>query len=157
MFAKFEWFTNNVMWGLPLLVLCGGFGLYATVRSGFFQFRMLPKILKYPFSKEANGGDDKQLSSFEAVSIAIGGSVGVSNISGVGTAIATGGPGALFWLWIAALLGMMTKLSEVVLAVHYRETNAEGEHYGGPTYYIMKGLHEEKGWNKGLCKVLCVL
>ena len=56
MFAKFEWFTNNVMWGLPLLLLCGGFGVYATIRSGFFQFRMLPKILKYPFSKEANGG-----------------------------------------------------------------------------------------------------
>ena len=157
MFAKFEWFTNNVMWGLPLLLLCGGFGVYATIRSGFFQFRMLPKILKYPFSKEANGGDDAQLSSFEAVSIAIGGSVGVSNISGVGTAIATGGPGALFWLWVAALLGMMTKLSEVALAVHYRETNENGEHYGGPTYYIMKGLHEEKGWSKGLCKLLCIL
>ena len=144
MFAKFEWFTNNVMWGLPLLLLCGGFGVYATVRSGFFQFRMLPKILKYPFSKEANGGDDAQLSSFEAVSIAIGGSVGVSNISGVGTAIATGGPGALFWLWVAALLGMVIKMAEVTLAVYYREKQANGEYLGGPTYYMQKGLGEEK-------------
>ena len=159
MFAKFEWFTNNIMWGAPLLILCGGFGLYATIRSGFFQFKMLPKILKYPFSAEANDseGAGNNLSTFEAVSIAIGGSVGVSNISGVGTAIATGGPGALFWLWFAALLGMMTKMCEVSLAVHYRETDANGEHYGGPTYYIMKGLHEEKGWNKGICKLLCIL
>ena len=159
MFAKFEWFTNNIMWGIPLLALCGGFGLYMTIRSGFFQLRMLPKILTYPFSKEANdSGDGKNtLSTFEAVSIAIGGSVGVSNISGVGTAIATGGPGALFWLWFAAILGMMTKMSEVCLAVHYRETDAQGEHFGGPTYYIMKGLHEEKGWSKGICKLLCVL
>ena len=98
MFAKFEWFTSNIMWGYPLLVLCIGVGIYLTLRSGFFQFRMLGKILKYPFSKEANDseGADKQLTTFEAVSVAIGGSVGVSNISGVGTAIATGGPGALF-------------------------------------------------------------
>ena len=144
MFAKFEWLTNNVMWGLPLLVLCGGFGLYATVRSGFFQFRMLPKILKYPFSKEANGGDDKQLSSFEAVSIAIGGSVGVSNISGVGTAIATGGPGALFWLWVAALLAMIIKMCEVTLGVYYRHKREDGTYIGGPTFYMQKGLGEEK-------------
>jgi len=147
------------MWGLPLLVLCIGLGLYATIRSGFFQLRMLPTILKYPFSKEANDseGAGEKLSTFEAVSVAIGGSVGVSNISGVGTAIATGGPGALFWLWVAALLGMITKMMEVSLAVHYREVNEKGDHIGGPTYYIMKGLHEEKGWNKGLCKLLCVL
>ena len=159
MFAKFEWFTNNIMWGYPLLVLCIGVGIYLTLRSGFFQFRMLGKILKYPFSKEANDseGADQQLTTFEAVSVAIGGSVGVSNISGVGTAIATGGPGALFWLWVAACLGMITKMAEVSLAVHYRETDEKGKHYGGPTYYIMKGLHEEKGWNKGLCKLLCVL
>ena len=79
MFAQFEWFTNNILWGLPLLVLCGGFGLYASVRSGFFQLRMLPKILKYPFSKEANDseGAGTKLTTFEAVSVAIGGSVGV--------------------------------------------------------------------------------
>lgn len=159
MFAKFEWFTSNILWGLPLLVLCIGFGVYASIRTGFIQIRLLPKILKYPFSKEANDseGAGEKLSTFEAVSVAIGGSVGVSNISGVGTAIATGGPGALFWLWVAAILAMVTKMAEVSLAVHYREVDEKGDHIGGPTYYIMKGLHVEKGWNKGFCKLLCIV
>ncbi|MBR6501190.1 MAG: sodium:alanine symporter family protein, partial [Firmicutes bacterium] len=114
MFAQFESFVYNVIWGYPILIAVGGFGLYVTIRSGFFQFRMLPTILKYPFQKEATDSEaaGQNLSTLEAVSIAIGGAVGVSNISGVGTAIATGGPGALFWMLVAAFLGMMTKLVE---------------------------------------------
>ena len=99
------------------------------------------------FSKERRqeGGDDgKSLTPFQAISIAIGGTVGVSNMSGVATAIATGGPGALFWLWIAALLAMVIKMAEVTLAVYYREKQPNGEYQGGPTYYMQKGLGGEK-------------
>lgn len=99
------------------------------------------------FSKERReeGGDDrKSLTPFQAISIAIGGTVGVSNMSGVATAIATGGPGALFWLWVAALLAMVIKMTEVTLAVYYREKQPNGEYLGGPTYYMQKGLGDEK-------------
>ena len=99
------------------------------------------------FNKERRqgGGDDgKNLTPFQAISIAIGGTVGVSNMSGVATAIATGGPGALFWLWIAALLAMIIKMTEVTLAVYYREKQPNGEFLGGPTYYMQKGLGDEK-------------
>ena len=159
MFAQFESFVYNVIWGYPILIAVGGFGLYVTIRSGFFQFRMLPTILKYPFQKEANDSKaaGQNLSTLEAVSIAIGGAVGVSNISGVGTAIATGGPGALFWMLVAAFLGMMTKLVETSLALHYRHTREDGTLTGGPTYYIMRGLYEEKGWPKKVCQLLCIL
>ena len=139
MFAQFESFVYDVLWGYPILIAVGGFGLYVTVKSGFFQFRMLPKILKAPFTKEATDSEaaGQNLSTFEAVSIAVGGAVGVSNISGVGTAIATGGPGALFWMLVAAFLGMMTKLVEVSIALHYRHTREDGTLTGGPTYYIL--------------------
>ena len=159
MFAQFESFVYDVLWGYPILIAVGGFGLYVTVKSGFFQFRMLPKILKAPFTKESTDSEaaGQNLSTFEAVSIAVGGAVGVSNISGVGTAIATGGPGALFWMLVAAFLGMMTKLVEVSIALHYRHTREDGTLTGGPTYYIMKGLHEEKGWPKKVCQLLCIL
>ncbi|MEI3491163.1 MAG: alanine:cation symporter family protein [Blautia sp.] len=105
MFALFENLTNW-LWGLPLLITILVTGIYLTIRSGFFQFRHFGHIIKNMFSKERReeGGDDgKSLTPFQAISIAIGGTVGVSNMSGVATAIATGGPGALFWLWVAAL------------------------------------------------------
>ena len=122
MFELFENLTNW-LWGLPLLITILATGIYLTVRSGFFQFRHFGYIVKNMFSKERRqeGGDDgKSLTPFQAISIAIGGTVGVSNMSGVATAIATGGPGALFWLWIAALLAMVIKMAEVTLAVYYR-------------------------------------
>lgn len=146
MFALFEQLTNW-LWGLPLLITILVTGVFLTFRSGFFQFRHLGHILKSMFSKERRegGGDDgKNLTPFQAISVAIGGTVGVSNMSGVATAIATGGPGALFWLWIAALLGMIIKMAEVSLAVYYREKQENGEYLGGPTYYMQKGLGEEK-------------
>ena len=117
MFAVFEKLTNW-MWGLPLLITILVTGIYLTIRSGFFQFRHFGYIVKNMFNKERRqgGGDDgKNLTPFQAISIAIGGTVGVSNMSGVATAIATGGPGALFWLWIAALLAMIIKMTEVTL------------------------------------------
>ena len=146
MFELFENLTNW-LWGLPLLITILATGVYLTVRSGFFQFRHFGYIVKNMFSKERRqeGGDDgKSPTPFQAISIAIGGTVGVSNMSGVATAIATGGPGALFWLWIAALLAMVIKMAEVTLAVYYREKQPNGEYQGGPTYYMQKGLGGEK-------------
>ena len=146
MFALFENLTNW-LWGLPLLITILVTGIYLTIRSGFFQFRHFGHIIKNMFSKERReeGGDDgKSLTPFQAISIAIGGTVGVSNMSGVATAIATGGPGALFWLWVAALLAMVIKMTEVTLAVYYREKQPNGEYLGGPTYYMQKGLGDEK-------------
>lgn len=152
MFAAFEAVTGW-LWGAPLLVTILVTGIYLTVRSGFFQFRHLGYIIKNMFNKDARsgGGDDgKNLTPFQAISIAIGGTIGVSNMSGVATAIATGGPGALFWLWVAALLAMVIKMAEVSLGVYYREKRPDGTYIGGPTYYMQKGLGEEKKWPKGL-------
>ena len=146
MFTIFENFTWW-LWGTPLLITILVTGVFLTVRSGFFQFRHFGYIIKNMFKKESRdgeGGEGKSLTPFQAVSIAIGGSVGVSNMSGVATAIATGGPGALFWLWVAALLAMIVKMCEVTLGVYYRQKNADGTYIGGPTYYMQKGLGEEK-------------
>jgi AGCS family alanine or glycine:cation symporter len=123
--------------------------LLFTVGSGFFQFRFLGHILKNTFGKllgaeKASGKG--VLNPLQAVSAAVGGAVGVGNIGGVATAIATGGPGAVFWLWVCALIGMMTKMVEVSLAVYYRNTDEDGNPYGGPTYYMEKGLGVEKGF-----------
>ncbi len=146
MWAAFENLTGW-LWGIPLLIVIVVTGVAYTVISKGFQFTHIGKIITTPFKKDPELADRKdKLTPFQAVSIAVGGSVGVSNISGVGTAIATGGPGAVFWLWIAALLGMIIKMAEVTLAVYYRTTNPDGTHYGGPTYYMQKGLGEEKGF-----------
>lgn len=133
------------LWGKPLLIAIVLAGTLFTVLGKAFQFTNILRIIKTPFVKDKEIKESKnKLTPFQAVSIAIGGSVGVSNISGVGTAIATGGPGALFWLWIAAILGMMIKMAEVSLSVYYRSTDKEGNHFGGPTYYIEKGLGIER-------------
>lgn len=146
MFSVFESITNW-LWGMPLLVTIIVTGVYLTIRTGGFQFRHFGHIVKNMFSKErreGEGDDGKSLTPFQAISIAIGGTVGVSNMSGVATAIATGGPGALFWLWIAALLAMIIKMCEVTLGVYYRQQNEDGTFIGGPTFYMQKGLGEEK-------------
>ncbi|WP_121640773.1 sodium:alanine symporter family protein [Virgibacillus sp. Bac330] len=141
---------SEFLWGLPLLIAILFTGVYFSVRSKFFQFLYLPHILNKTllsiFKKKATNDDPSSkgiISSFEAVSTAIGGSVGVANIGGASTAIAVGGPGAVFWLWICALFGMIIKTVEVTLSVHYRSTDENGEPYGGPTYYMEKGLGEE--------------
>ena len=146
MFAIVESITTW-LWGLPLLITIIVTGVYLTIRSGFFQFRHFAYIVKNMFNKDSRegGGDDgKSLTPFQAISIAIGGTVGVSNMSGVATAIATGGPGALFWLWVAALLAMIIKMCEVTLGVYYRHKQEDGTYIGGPTFYMQKGLGEEK-------------
>ncbi|GAA0675010.1 alanine/glycine:cation symporter family protein [Clostridium cadaveris] len=138
-FAK----LTSFLWGVPLLSIILITGLYITIKTRGFQFRYLGHIMKRVFKKEKDS--ESNLTPFQAVTVAIGGTVGVSNMSGVATAIVTGGPGALFWLWIAAFLGMMIKMAEVTLAVYYRETKTDGTFKGGPTYYIQKALGEEKG------------
>lgn len=137
------------LWGLPLIVTILFTGLFFTVLSGFFQFRFFGHIMRETFGKmfkKQSSEGDGLLSSFEAVSTAVGGSVGVGNIGGVATAIAVGGPGAVFWMWLSALVGMLIKNVEVTLAVHYRKKDEKGIPYGGPTYYMERGLGEEKGF-----------
>lgn len=139
------------LWGLPLIFTVLFVGLYFTIGSKLFQFGYLPHIFKQTFGKVFSKRDKSEdskgiLTPFQAVSTAIGGSVGVGNIGGVATAIAIGGPGAVFWMWITALLGMITKTVEVTLSVYYRNTDELGNPYGGPTYYMEKGLGEEKNF-----------
>lgn len=148
MYELFAQFTN-FLWGIPLLAVIFVTGLVFTIRTKGFQFRHFGLIITNLFKadKEAKANkDSKSLTPFQAISVAVGGTVGVSNISGVATAIATGGPGALFWIWVAALLGMVIKMAEVTLAVYYRETQPDGTYRGGPTYYMEKALGIERGW-----------
>jgi alanine or glycine:cation symporter, AGCS family len=140
----------GLLWGTPLIVTILGTGIFFTIFSGFFQFRFFGHIFKQTFGKligkHEGEGKEGLLSPFEAISVAIGGTVGVGNIGGVATAIAVGGPGAVFWIWVAALVGAVIKMAEVTLAVHYRSKDEKGNPYGGPTYYMEKGLGEEKGF-----------
>lgn len=142
----------DFLWGLPIIVVILGTGIYFTVRTGFFQVTFFKHILSETIGKVIKSGNKSEENSeglitpFEAVSTAIGGSVGVGNIGGVATAIAVGGPGALFWLWIAAFLGMILKTVEVTLGVFYRGKDEKGDLYGGPTHYMEKGLGEERGY-----------
>lgn len=150
MLELFEKFVN-FLWGLPIIVVILGTGIYFTIRCGFFQVVCLKHIFSHTIVKilkkgnKAEGDGKGLITPFEAVSTAIGGSVGVGNIGGVATAMAVGGPGALFWLWIAAFVGMVLKMAEVSLGVYYREKDESGELYGGPTYYMEKGLGSERG------------
>ncbi len=138
------------LWGVPLIVTILGTGLYFTISTGFFQFAKFGHIMKKTFGdllkRDSGEGKSGLLTSYEAISVAIGGSVGVGNIGGVATAIAVGGPGAVFWMWVAALVGMVIKMAEVTLAVYYRSKDENGDPFGGPTYYMEKGLGEEKGF-----------
>ncbi|TVQ95879.1 MAG: sodium:alanine symporter family protein [Spirochaetaceae bacterium] len=145
--VAFNSWLNGIVWGPPFMVLLIGTGLYLTIRLGFFQFVKLGLSWRQSFgrffrkTKEEEGG---AISSFQAVSSAMAATIGVGNIAGVATAIALGGPGAVFWMWISALVGMATKFGEAALGVKYREIDAEGNVQGGVMYYIEKGLGS--GW-----------
>ena len=129
---------DSFIWGPPLLILFSGTGLYLTLRLGFIQIRYLPRALGYLFKKEHGGKGD--VSSFAALSTALAATIGTGNIVGVATAVQAGGPGALFWMWLVALLGMATKYAECLLAVKYRVKDRRGFMSGGPMYYIERGL-----------------
>lgn len=126
------------VWGAPLLVLLVGTGLYLTIRMGVFQIFKLPKAFHLILAGDQSG--DGEVSSFAALCTALAATVGTGNIVGVATAIKLGGPGALFWMWVAAFLGMATKYAEGFLAIKYRTTDANGESSGGPMYYILLGM-----------------
>jgi AGCS family alanine or glycine:cation symporter len=149
----------GIVWGPPLMILLLGVGLILTVTTGFFQFRHFGWIMKKTFGQMMSKAGDGEgtISPWEAVTVAVGGAVGAGNIGGVASAIAIGGPGAIFWMWICALVGMLTKMCEVSLALHYRQPDVWGDRYiGGPTYYMQKGLGEEKGWG-GAYKPLAII
>ena len=139
--------VNNFIWGVPAMICIIGVGLLLSVRTGFIQIRKFPYAMKVTIGRMLRKKDatDGAMTPFQAVCTALAATVGTGNIAGVAGAIAIGGPGAVFWMWISALLGMCTKFSEVVLAVHFRETNNNGELVGGPMYYIKNGL--SKKWH----------
>ena len=129
---------DSFIWGAPLLILLSGTGLYLTLRLGFIQIRYLPRALGYLFKKDKGGKGD--VSSFAALCTALAATIGTGNIVGVATAVQAGGPGAIFWMWLVALLGMATKYAECLLAVKYRVRDKNGFMAGGPMYYIERGL-----------------
>ena len=139
---------NTFIWGVPAMVCIIGVGLYLSVRTGFIQIRKFPYALKNTIGKifDKTSAEDGSITPFQAVCTALAATIGTGNIAGVAGAIAIGGPGAVFWMWISALLGMCTKFSEVTLAVHYRERNEKGEWLGGPMYYIKNGLGKNWRW-----------
>lgn len=131
---------DSIVWGPPLLILLVGTGIYLTVRLGLLQVFKLPLAIKYLFAKDDDNQGEGDVSSFAALCTALSATIGTGNIVGVATAIKTGGPGALFWMWMAAFFGMATKYAEGLLAVKYRVTDKNGQMSGGPMYYIEKGL-----------------
>ena len=139
---------NGIAWGPWMLILMVGTGIFLTWKLGFLQFLKFGYAMKNTlgkiFSKQSAGSGE--ITPFQAVSTALAATVGTGNIAGVTGAIALGGPGAVFWMWISALFGMATKYSEVVLAVQYRERNAKGDWVGGPMYYIKNGLGKKWTW-----------
>ena len=139
---------NGFVWGIPMMVLILGVGVYLTVRCGFPQFRHFGHIMKNTIGKAFEKTEKKagSVSPFKAMCTALAASIGTGNIAGVSGAIAIGGPGAIFWMWISALLGMCTKFSEVTLAIKYRERNEKGDWVGGPMYYITNGLSKNWKW-----------
>ena len=137
--------VNGFVWGPFMLALLVGTGVIISIRSGFPQITKLKVILKNTggklFSKDIRKKDESGISQYQAIETALASTVGTGNISGVATAIVAGGPGAIFWMWVSALFGIMTKFAEVTLSVKYREKNEKNEWVGGPMYYIENGLH----------------
>ncbi len=146
---------DTAVWGIPMLILLLGTGIFMSWRLGFLQFRRFGSIMRHTvgrlFSKHENR--EGTLSPIQALTTALAGTVGTGNIAGVAGAIAIGGPGAIFWMWIAALFGMCTKYAEIILAVRYRKQNVKGDFVGGPMYYIKNGLGKKWQW---LAAVFCI-
>lgn len=151
--------VNSFIWGVPAMICIIGVGLYLSIGTRFIQIRKFPYAIKTTigriFSKKDSS--DGTMTPFQAVCTALAATVGTGNIAGVAGAIAIGGPGAVFWMWISAFLGMCTKFSEVTLAVHFRERNAHGDYVGGPMYYIKNGLSKNWHWLAVLFSVFGIL
>ena len=140
--------VNNFIWGVPAMICIIGVGLVLSFRTRFLQIRKFPYAMKVTFGRmfKKREASDGAMTPFQAVCTALAATVGTGNIAGVAGAIAIGGPGAVFWMWISAILGMCTKFSEVTLAVHFREKNVHGDLVGGPMYYIKNGLKKHWHW-----------
>ncbi len=154
---------NNAVWGLPGLILLIGTGILLTIGTKVFQIRHVGHWLKNTiatvFKKDSNStknSDKKAISQFQALCAALAATIGTGNIAGVASAIVTGGPGAAFWMWVAAFFGMMTNFSENLLGIYFRRKNKEEEWSGGPMYYLKDGLGKKKGF-KHIAAVLAVL
>ena len=138
--------VNGFVWGPVMLLLILGTGLYLSLALRFLPIRMVPEGFRLLWQGRKEKGEEGEISPFNALMTSLSATIGTGNIAGVATAIFMGGPGAMFWMWVAALLGMATKYAEAVLAVKYRETDEEGNHVGGPMYYIKNGLGERWKW-----------
>ena len=147
--------VNDVVWGVPALILIIGVGLYLSIRLHFVQIRKFGHAMKETLGKFFIKSEKKEgaVTPFQAVCTALAATIGTGSIAGVAGAIAIGGPGAIFWMWVSALLGMCTKFVEVTLAVKFREKNAKGDYVGGPMYFIKNGL--SKKW-RFLAYLFCV-
>ncbi|MBR3588268.1 MAG: sodium:alanine symporter family protein [Clostridia bacterium] len=141
---------NSVVWGVPMLILIIGTGIYFSCRLGFFQLTRFKHVLQMTIfsafrkNKKEKSENGKSISQFQAMSTALAATIGTGNIAGVATALTIGGPGAVFWMWVSAFFGMMTSFAENVLGVYYRKKNKDGEWAGGAMYYISEGLKEKK-------------
>ena len=151
--------VNSFVWGVPAMICIVGVGLLLSFRTSFIQFRRFGAAMKETFGRMFHKKDAAEgtVTPFQAVCTALAATVGTGNIAGVAGAIAIGGPGAVFWMWISALLGMCTKFAEVTLAVHFRERNSEGDWVGGPMYYIKNGLGKKWRFLAAIYAVLGVL
>lgn len=159
MIANINSFINGIVWGPPMMVLIVGAGVYFTIRTGFLQFTKFGYAMKNTIGKcftkvEAKEGS---VTPVQALTTALAATVGTGNIAGVCGAIAAGGPGAVFWMWISALVGMCTKFAEVTLAIRYRERNDKGDWVGGPMYYIKNGLGANWKWLGAIFSVFGML
>ena len=149
--AKVNGAINGVVWGIPMLVLIIGTGIFMSVRTGFFQITRIKTWANETFlaifkKKSVTKTDEKKaITQFQALSTALAATIGTGNIAGVATAVCIGGPGAVFWMWLSALFGMMTSFSENVLGIYFRKKNEHGEWSGGAMYYLEEGLKEKKG------------
>lgn len=151
--------VNNFIWGVPAMICIIGVGLYLSIRTNFLQIRKFSYAIRVTLGRMFRKRDasDGTMTPFQAVCTALAATVGTGNIAGVAGAIAIGGPGSVFWMWISAILGMCTKFSEVTLAVHFREVNEKGDLVGGPMYYIKNGLGKNWRWLATLFSVFGVL
>ena len=140
--------VNNFIWGVPAMICIIGVGLILSIRTRFLQIRKFPYSMKVTIGRmlKKKEASDGAMTPFQAVCTALAATVGTGNIAGVAGAIAIGGPGAVFWMWVSAMLGMCTKFSEVTLALHFREKNKDGDYVGGPMYYIKNGLKKNWHW-----------
>ena len=160
--AKVNGAVNGVVWGIPMLVLIIGTGIFMSVRTGFFQITRIKTWANETFlaifkKKSVTKTDEKKaITQFQALSTALAATIGTGNIAGVATAVCIGGPGAVFWMWLSALFGMMTSFSENVLGIYFRKKNEHGEWSGGAMYYLEEGLKEKKGLRR-IAKPLSVM